>query len=397
MTLFLTDNGPDGMDDTVAIVGWAQGVTPDCGATSPTQQTLSRGQISILHGESESGSVSGEGTSPYSTSSIRTFSFDADRDLSGNVTGSFSISESSLGGGGGARLQPVRDDRLPRHPRRPRDAHRPRIDARRRRSGGPGGGSTYYATVLVDDVARYGSGDRIQVNTYRQSWSGVCGAAPEDEGEPLITGDIDVNGVGGGPGHRPAAAIVASGSAPGQFGGPSTSFEVTAVADGAGGLSRLGAHQRRDASPRAPSPAFRVEGNQIVVGAQSINPGSGGGGGGGPTVLWFTLYLTDNGPIGTSDTAAFDGPGNMAPPDCARDRSVPELPLVTVRSAIVDGESEPGIVSGDGSIDIGFGNTRIFSFDAARDDEWNRDRDLLDRRIPGVQPGGHDRLPRHPG
>ena len=91
---------------------------------------------------------------------------------------------------------------------------------------------------------------------------------------------------------------------------------------------------------------------------------SGAGPGGGP--LWLTLYLTDNGQDGLTDTAALDGPGNMTPPDCAS-ASPPQQSLDFGQVTILTGPSEPGTVVGSGTSDMGSGYTRTFDFDASRD------------------------------
>ena len=63
---------------------------------------------------------------------------------------------------------------------------------------GWGGGPFTYATLFIDDLGANGSGDLLSVSAYRQEEPFGCLAAQEYPGAPLITGDVDVNGSGGG-------------------------------------------------------------------------------------------------------------------------------------------------------------------------------------------------------
>ena len=122
--------------------------------------------------------------------------------------------------------------------------------------GGGGFGSPYlYATFFVDDVGPNGSGDLIAVNAYSQVSPTGCLAAQETTGEPLITGEIDVNGGGGGT-PPPEGAVVATGAVET---GPSQAdtFDVVVVSDGAGGLDGTIEITRYGSSTRGPSPACR--------------------------------------------------------------------------------------------------------------------------------------------
>ena len=100
--------------------------------------------------------------------------------------------------------------------------------------------------------------------------------------------------------------------------------------------------------------------------------------------VYVTLYLTDNGPSGTTDSAALDGPTNMAPPDCFSAEPDAADPVPTVRSPIVDTPSQAGVmVAARERWASVAAYARTFSFDAARSPGGaviGRVRDLPSRR-----------------
>ena len=164
-TLYLTDNGADGTADTAAFEGPSGITQPDCDATGPMQRNLTSGQVTIIRGVSDSGTVSGEGTSPIGTFSpigTRTFEFDAERAVDGTVTGNFSIQESQgFSLFGQVVCLDIRGSRA--------------MVVGRGQNFGGGGGSPYtYATFFIDDNGPAGSGDLIAVNAYRNEQPFGC-------------------------------------------------------------------------------------------------------------------------------------------------------------------------------------------------------------------------------
>ena len=317
------------------------------------QQPLTYGQVTILAGPSDSGTVSGHGTSPIGTSGTRTFDFDAQRAPDGTVTGTYDIHESQgFSTSGQVVCLDIRGGRA--------TIIGQGTDPN---GGGMNGGGTLYATFFVDDVGSYGSGDRIAVNAYTNIGPPTaCLAAQEDDSLGVVTGYIDVNGVGGGATPPAAATVVGSGAI--QTGqDQADTFEVAAISDGSGGVDGTIRVSRSGSSVGGSITCLRVVGGEIVVGGQGTIPS--GGGGGGTMTAYFTLYLTDNGPDGTTDSAFIDGPTTMAPPDCHA-ASPPQQGLWYGQVTIIDGPSEYGIVSGDGTMDLGSGYSRTFSFDAVR-------------------------------
>ncbi len=340
-TVFLTDNGPDGATDTAAVDGPTSMASPDCSTPSPSQQALYYGQVTILTGAPDAGTVSGQGTSSIGGFATRTFDFNGERDASGIVTGTYSITESSGFATSGTII--CLDIR---------GSHATVIGQGSNPTGG--GGPYLYATFFVDDLGPNGSGDLISFNAYDQASPNGCLAAQENPGDPLTGGDIDVNGSGGPP--APAATVVATGA---LQTGPSQadSFHLAAISDGAGGLDGTIQMTRYGSAVSGTVICLSVTGNQVVAGGVSPNAGPGGG------PLWFTLYLTDNGPDGFLDTAALDGPTNMAPPDCSS-AGPPQQTLYYGQVTILDGSPEPGTAVGSGTSDLGGGYTRTFDFDA---------------------------------
>lgn len=345
-TLYLTDNGPTGTLDTAAFDGPTSMSAPDCGVPGPSQQPLAYGQVTILTGPSDTGFVSGHGTSPNGGFGTRTFDFDAQRAANGTVTGTYDIHESA---GFTTSGQVVCLDI--------RGGHAMVVGL-----GSSPIGPYTYATFFVDDVGPYGSGDRIAFNAYSTFGSPpACLAAQETAGDGVATGYIDVNGVGGGTTPPAAARVVASGAVQtGQY--QSDTFDVAATSDGNGVVDGTFTLARFNTTVSGSITCLRVVGDAVVVGGQGTIPS----GGGGSMTVYVTLYLTDNGPDGTTDTAAFDGPTNMAPPDCYS-ASPSQQTLWYGQVTILDTPSESGVVSGAGTMGIGGGYTRTFSFDAARD------------------------------
>ncbi len=346
-TLYVTDNGPDGLQDTFAYVGPTSVSPADCQGTSPSQHSLWYGQATILEGPSEAGTVSGQGTSPIGQLATRTFEFDAERSADGTVSGSFSISESQ---GFSTSGQVVCLDIRANHAM---------LVGRGTAPGGGGGGSSFlYTTIFIDDLGPSGSGDRISVSAYRQVEPFGFLADQEYPGERLITGDVDVNGSGGGPGPAAAATVVATGAVQtGPF--ASDSFDVAAISDGAGDIGGNFRMQHAGSSFNGTVTCVVVTGNEVVVGAVS-GPFNGN------PILYATLFMTDNGADGTTDTVAFDGPTGMAPPDCSA-ASPPQQSLWYGQVTILDGPSVAGTVSGDGTNAVGRSATRTFQFDGSRD------------------------------
>ncbi len=346
-TVFLTDNGSDGAMDTAAVDGPTNMALPDCSAPSPPQQVLYYGQVTILTGASDAGTVSGQGTSSIGGFATRTFDFSGERDAGGTVTGTYSISESSGFATSGTII--CLDIR---------GSHATVIG---QGSNPTGGGSPYlYATFFVDDLGPNGSGDLISFNAYDQTSPNGCLAAQENPGDPLTSGDIDVNGSGGGGTPAPAATVVATGAVEtGSF--QADTFDVAVISDGAGGLDGTIQMTRNGSSVSGTVTCLSVVANEIVVGGQADGAGPGGG------PLWFTLYLTDNGPDGFLDTAALDGPTNMGEPDCSS-ASPPQQALYYGQVTILDGSPEAGTAVGNGTSDLGSGYTRTFDFDALRDE-----------------------------
>ncbi len=187
--------------------------------------------------------------------------------------------------------------------------------------GGGGGGSPYtYTTFFIDDGGPARSGDLMSVNAYRNEPPFGCLAPQEYESEPFISGDVNVNGSG--VSFYPAATVVATGAVQNFSSGGTDSFDVTAISDGAGNFTgNISMSRSFGSSSNGSITCLSVVGNEIVVGGRARNslvadlP---------PMVLWFTLYLTDNGPNGTQDMAAFDGPTNMQPPDCSSTAQFPQ-------------------------------------------------------------------------
>jgi hypothetical protein len=200
----------------------------------------------------------------------------------------------------------------------------------------------------------------ISFNAYDQASPNGCLAAQESPGDPLTSGDIDVNGSGGGGTPAPAATVVATGAlqtGPAQ----ADTFDVAVISDGAGGLDGTIQMTRYGSSVSGTVTCLSVVGDEIVAGGVSPNAGPGGG------PLWFTLYLTDNGPDGFLDTAALDGPTNTGAPDCSS-ASPTQQTLYYGQVTILTGASEPGTAVGNGTSDLGGGYTRTFDFDALRDE-----------------------------
>ena len=153
-TVFLTDAGGSGTD-SVAFDGPNAGTAADCDATSPTQTALTNGGVTVLNGPSDSGTVSGSGTSNDGFQTT-TFEFDGERQSNGTVSGTYSIS-------------------TPRASRRSARSSASTSAVTTRWSSGhgtqPGGGVAVvvrrlYATFFVDDHGAYGSGDQIAFNAY---------------------------------------------------------------------------------------------------------------------------------------------------------------------------------------------------------------------------------------
>ena len=281
-TLFLTDNGPDGATDTFAYDGpngQGMGGPPDCDATSPTQKTLWYGQVTILDQPSESGQVSGSGTSDLGYGSTRTFAFDATRDAAGAVTGTFSVSE----GAGFALSGTV--DCLEIH------GHQAMLIGHGTPSMG-GGGGTRYATFFVEDWGTSGIGDRMSANEYAGIESFGCLAAQQTPGTPLLSGDIAVTGPGSGPTTAtPAHPVIASVSSPN--GGPVTVTEST---------------------PGPPPPGYTLVGKQLHIVAPAADAAT-------PLHLVFTVdaaTLASATPALTASTVVVFRDG-VAVDDCTSD------------------------------------------------------------------------------
>ena len=179
-TLYLTDNGPNGTQDTAAFDGPTNMQPPDCSSAGPFQQNLSYGQVMIVDGPSEIGTVSGNGTNNMGSGYTRTFAFDAGRNSAGNVTGTFSISESPSGFSlaGSVVCLDIRGEHAMIVGRGPNTF---------------GGGPYLYATIFIDDGGPAGAGDLMYVSAYGQIEPIACLAAQEGPGQPLASGDVDVN------------------------------------------------------------------------------------------------------------------------------------------------------------------------------------------------------------
>jgi PKD domain len=354
-TLFLTDNGDDGTQDTAALEGPTNMAAADCGSAGPVQTNLTYGQVTILQGSSETGTVSGTGTSAMSGGyGTRTFEFEGARLADGSMSGTYSVSENSMYSTFSTSGTIVCLDIRGSHATIVGQGSNPNPD--------PYGNPYLYATFFVDDAGPNGAGDTISFNAYSSFPPSGCLAAQESSDEPLITGDIDVNGVGGGGSPAPEATVVASGGL--DFGYYQQSFKLAVVSDGAGSIA--GSLQLTYGTFFSGTvTCLAVNGSEIVVGAIDPTGDTGGGGGpGGP--LYATLWVTDNGPDGTLDTAYIDGPTNMAPPDCSAAAPY-QQPLFYGQVTILPGQPEAGSVNADGTNDMGYGNTRTFSFHAIRD------------------------------
>ncbi len=230
-------------------------------------------------------------------------------------------------------------------------------------------------------AVRLGRPDRVQRLLERRTAARLL-AAQEDASVGLATGYIDVNGVGGGTTPPAAARVVATGAV--QSGqNQSDTFDVAATSDGNGGVGGTFSVSRFGTSVSGSITCLRVVGDEIVVGGQGTIPN----GGGGSMTVYVTLYLTDNGPGGTTDSAALDGPTNMAPPDCFS-AGPPQQTLYYGQVTILDTPSESGVVSGAGTMGLGGGYTRTFSFDAARAAGRRRLGHVRDLRVQGFSLSG---------
>ena len=97
-------------------------------------------------------------------------------------------------------------------------------------------------------------------------------------------------------------SVVASGGVSAGFGQYDT-FSVAASDDGAGSLTGSVRMTRSGQPSDGTVTCLAVNGADIIVGGATTPYGQFP-----PPVQYFTLYLTDNGPTGTLDTVAFDGP-----------------------------------------------------------------------------------------
>ena len=128
-------------------------------------------------------------------------------------------------------------------------------------------------------------------------------------------------------------SVVASGGVSAGFGQYDT-FSVAARDDGTGSLTGSIRMTRGGQPSDGTVTCLAVDGTGIVVGGATTPFGQFP-----PPVQYFTLYLTDNGPTGTLDTVAFDGPTPMAPPDCGVPGPL-QQPLSYGQVTILDGPSD---------------------------------------------------------
>lgn len=190
-TVFLTDTGSSGTADTVAFDGPTNMAVPDCTEAGPAQDALWYGQVTILDGPSEHGTVSGGGTTDMGGGSMRTFDFAATRDASGAVSGTFSFSESQGFTLSGTILcLDIRGERA-------------MVIGRGPNTGG-GGNLYWYTAFFIEDGGPDGAGDGMSVNGYRGEEPFGCLAAEEYPASPLASGDIAVNGGGVEPTEEPS-------------------------------------------------------------------------------------------------------------------------------------------------------------------------------------------------
>ena len=141
--------------DSVAFDGPNAGAPADCDATSPTQTALTTGGVTVLNGPSDSGTVSGSGTTydGFQTTDLRVrrrapeqrqrqrHLFDLRRRAASRRSARSSASTSAAT----TRWSSARA---------------------RSRAAAAAAGSPFYATFFVDDHGAYGSGDEIAFNAY---------------------------------------------------------------------------------------------------------------------------------------------------------------------------------------------------------------------------------------
>ena len=184
-------------------------------------------------------------------------------------------------------------------------------------------------------------------------------------------------------------SVVASGGVSAGF-GQSDTFSVAARDDGAGSLTGSVRMTRNGQPSDGTVACLAVDGGSIIVGGATTPSGPFP-----PPIEYFTLYLTDNGPTGTLDTVAFDGPTSTGPPDCGGP-GPSQQPLSYGQVTILTGPSDSGTVSGHGTSPIGTFGTRTFDVDAQRAPDGTVTGTYDDPRIPGLLDVRTGRLSRHP-
>lgn len=227
--------------------------------------------------------------------------------------------------------------------------------------GGSGFDASYgteYVELFVTDGALTATTDTIGVDGPTPGGPADCAGSPSSSVLPLVGGDISIS-IGSGSGSGAPVSVVGDGDV--NLGGSFGSFRFAAVDDGSGTISGTFAiYPPFGSSASGDVTCLVVNGSSFVLGGAAPDVGYG--------PLYVTIWATDGDLDGNPDTIAFDGPTNMAPPDCgAADPG--ETSIADGQITIRTGTSDTGHVVVDGAqTDLGSGYTRTLDVDATRDE-----------------------------
>ncbi len=135
-------------------------------------------------------------------------------------------------------------------------------------------------------------------------------------------------------------------------------FEFVAVLDAQGVADGTITRTESGVTLAGPVTCLYVDGHDIIVGGRDDATS------GGPT--WFTLYLTDGGPVSYQDDVVFGSPNQSTPADCSPAGDFGGHQPFAGQVTVLDGPSLVGLVHGDGTYHIGNGVMRTVAVDATR-------------------------------